>query len=63
MELIKIKMYVDTGFAGCKHEDSIEIDKGYWESLSEEGKDEYLEELAQDFLGNHIDFGAYVESE
>lgn len=35
MELIKIKMYVDTGFAGCKHEDSIEIDKGYWDSLSE----------------------------
>lgn len=58
---VRIKLYVDTGFANCKHEDEEEIDRGVWEAMSEEERAACLEDAAQTYLSNCIDFGAYVE--
>ena len=60
-DTIKIKLYIDTGFAGCKHEDVAEVDRAEWEAMSDEDREKHLQEEARDFLANHIDYGAYVD--
>lgn len=62
-EVIKIKMYANSGFAGAGHVDYEEVDKAWWQSLSEEKQDEFLNDLACDHMNNHIDYGAYVIEE
>ena len=58
---VKIHMYVNTGFAGAKHKDFILIDRDEWEEMSEEERDDYLDDTAREYMDNCIDFGAYVE--
>lgn len=60
MEMIKIKVYVDTGFAGCEHVDYIEIPKTEWYAMSTVDQDRLLDDAAKELLGNNIDYGAYV---
>jgi hypothetical protein len=55
----KIRLYVDTGFAGCRHEDFQDLPDD-WEEMSEEEHQKYLDEEAAVFLQNCISFGAYV---
>lgn len=62
-EKIKVKMYVHTGFANCKHEDEFEIDRDEWEEMDEKEREKYLDDVAQDYLGNCIDYGAYAEED
>jgi hypothetical protein len=47
----KIKVYLDTGFAGCKHEDIIEVD--------DDITDEDVDEIARDTAFNWIEWGWY----
>lgn len=58
---VTIKMYVNTGFAGVKHEDSFEVDREDWESMSDQEKEKFLDERAVDYLHNSCECGAYVE--
>jgi hypothetical protein len=58
----RIKLYIDTGFANASHVDYIDLPDG-WDRMSDEDQEEYLEQEAQDFLGNHIGFGADVVAE
>lgn len=60
---VKIKLYIDTGFAGVVHEDELCVSREEWDSMDEAEREEYLETAAQEFLQNKIDFGAYVEEE
>jgi hypothetical protein len=62
-DTIKIKLYLYTGFAGAKHEDIIEVERDRWESLSQEEQERELDEMARDYMQNHIDCGAYVMEE
>lgn len=57
---VKIRLYIGTGFAGAEHVDYEYVDRSDWDSMSEEDREKYLEEAAQDFLGNHIDYSAVV---
>lgn len=57
---MKIRVYVNTGFPGAKHEDVVEVPDDEWNALTEEEKERRLDEEAKDFMGNNIDFGAHV---
>ena len=52
-ELKKIKWYLNTGFAGCRHEGEIEVE-------DDETKEE-IEELAKEEAFSCIDWGWYIE--
>lgn len=58
----KIHLWVDTGFAGCKHEDVVDAPDD-WDEMTEEAREEHLAEEARDFMANYIDYGARVEDE
>lgn len=60
---VKIKLYIGTGFAGCDHRNVEYVDRAEWEAMTEKEQDNYLDQVAQDFLENHIDFSAWVEEE
>lgn len=59
----RIKLCVNTGFAGSKHVDYIDIDDAEWDLLSEEERDKQLDLLAVEFMNNHIGCDAYVMEE
>ena len=56
---MKIRMIVETGFAGCSHVDFQELPDD-WDQMTEKEQEKYLEEAAQDHMANHISFSAYV---
>ncbi len=60
-DTVKIGLYVGTGYAGCNYEDSVEVDKAWWESLTEHEQEKELDEMAQEFLWNKIECSAWVE--
>lgn len=62
-ETLKIKLFIGTGFVGADHKGEEEVDKQFWQGLTEKQQDEYLEEAARDFLNNHIEYTAYIEEE
>lgn len=45
----KIKLWVETGFAGASHEEVVEVDDDF--------EYEDLEELARDYMFEHIEYG------
>ena len=59
-DMIKIRLYVGTGFAGANHEDVYEVEREGWESLTEEQKEKELDQMAQDYLWNCIECAAWV---
>lgn len=62
-DVVRIKLYVGTGFAGCQHEDIIEVRKKYWKDMSKEEQEDFLDEAAVDFRNNVIDCSAWVIEE
>lgn len=56
----KIRRYVSMGLVGCRREDTIEIDDEEWSEMTQEERDTLLDEEAQGYANNHMDFGAYV---
>lgn len=59
----KIKLYVCTGFADCKHVDYHDIPDDEWDGMTQKEQEDLLDELAQDHMVNHIDYGAFVVEE
>lgn len=57
----RIRVWVETGFAGCNHEDYYPLPDN-WDQMSEQEQQEHLDELAYEFRGNCIEYGAYVEA-
>jgi hypothetical protein len=45
----RIKLYIETGFVGCRIETTIEVD--------DDTSDKCIDELAQDFLFEKIEYG------
>lgn len=62
-DIVRIKLYVGTGFAACQHEDIFEIESEVWENMTEDERDKLLDELAVDFRNNVIDCSAWVLEE
>ena len=58
----RIKIYINTGFAAGKHVDYDDLPEG-WDDWTEEEREDHLNEVAQDFMSNRIDYGAYVVDE
>lgn len=53
---MKIKLNISTGYAGADYEDEVEIDDSEFEGMSEEEKEEYInEEYVEPFLHERID--------
>ncbi|TWC17116.1 hypothetical protein FBY06_11836 [Pseudomonas sp. SJZ085] len=60
---IKIKLFVGTGFAGCAHRDEEFVDRAEWEAMSEQQREQYLDDAATDYLHNCVEYSAWVEEE
>jgi hypothetical protein len=54
----KIKITVDTGFAGAEHEDECELPDD-WDAMPEDERQDFLAECCADAIANFID--AYAE--
>ncbi len=58
---LKVKVWVTTGYANCSHKDEMFVNKNEWMKLSEEEKDQILDNAAASLLHNNIECGAYVD--
>lgn len=61
-DMIKIRLYVGTGFAGCNHEDIWAVERDWWEALSEDQKEKELDQMGMEFAFNYIEVSASVMS-
>lgn len=53
---MKAKLKISTGYAGADYEDEVEIDDSEFEGMSEEEKEEYInEEYVEPFLHERVD--------
>lgn len=59
-DTIKIALYVGTGYHGADHEDEMEVEREWWESMTKEEQERYLDEVARDFLHNCVECSAWV---
>ena len=56
---MRIKVWVETGYAGADHEDFEELPDG-WEDMDEKEREAYLNEIATNYRDNVISCGARV---
>lgn len=54
---MKFLLYVETGFVGCRHEEEIEIDDEEYNDMTEEDRNKWLSESAQEFMFGCIEYG------
>lgn len=59
-EYVKIRLYINTGFVGAKYEDYQEVERNYWEALTPQQQENFMNEMALEFMHNLIECGAYV---
>lgn len=59
-DMVKIKVYVGTGYPTASHEDVWEVEREWWESLSVKEQEEELDRMAQEYLWNCIECSAWV---
>ena len=57
---MRVKMQLSIGFPTAKHEDVIDVDDAELEGLSEEQKENYLFEYANEWAQNYIELGVQV---
>lgn len=57
-DVVRIKLYV-----GPSAEDTIEVDKEYWDEMSEEERGKFMYSAAVDFRNNVIECSAWVLDE
>ena len=62
-DVVKIKLYVGTGFHGAEHEDYYEYPRDEWEAMSEDERGNVLNELAVEYLHERCECSAWVEDE
>lgn len=54
-EVVRIKVVLDTGYAGAKHEDEAEYPKEQWDSWSPEEKASEMESYIETMVSNYIE--------
>lgn len=62
-DVVRIKLHISTGFAGCDHTDVLEIDRAEWEALTPEQQQARLDEEIIEFRGDKIECAAWVMEE
>jgi hypothetical protein len=60
VEVKRFLIKVDTGFVGGAHEEEVEFEDEYWDSLSEQEREDVLQDCVQTTISNHIE--GYWES-
>lgn len=55
----RLRVSIDTGFAGCTHVTDLDEEIEGWESMTPEERETVLQEYVQDSIDDHID--AWVE--
>lgn len=60
---IKIRVHIGVSFAAnAEHEETVTgPPRAEWDAMSEDERNTYLEEAAQDTLANYLDLNAWVE--
>jgi nitrogen regulatory protein PII-like uncharacterized protein len=59
-DTVKIKITVETGFAGATHTDYDEVDREDWDAMTKDEQEEYLDQAATDLRDNYVSCNAYV---
>ena len=63
-DMIRIKTFISVNYiAGSAREDEIEVPREEWEAMDEEQQRQYLDEVAETLLANHVEVSAYVEED
>lgn len=62
-EVVKIKVYVGTGYASCDHSYIEDVCKEEWDRMTEADREDFLDQLAIDFRNNVIECSAWVIEE
>lgn len=62
-DIVRIKVVVQTGFVGAVHEDVWEVNKEWWDSLTEVQQELALDDYAAEFRNNVIEVGVWVMEE
>lgn len=62
-EVVRIKVHVGTGFAGCSHEDVWEVDREWWDSLTDVQRERAIDDFAIEFRNNVIETSVWVIEE
>lgn len=52
-------MHIGTGYVGAEHVDFIHV-PDEWDEMTEKEREDYLDEAANEFLANQIEYGAWV---
>ncbi len=60
---VRIKVLVETGFANCIHEDEVFVDRAERDAMSEQERDDFLDEQARELRSNHVSCSAWVARE
>jgi len=59
---MKVKLWIDVGYVAGAAYDEI-MDAPELDDMPRKERDKYLDELASDFLHNHVEYGAEIVSE
>jgi len=62
-DMIKIKVHIGTGFAGCTHDDVYEYPRESWEAMTEREREDLLDEFAIEFRNERIECSSWVIDE
>jgi hypothetical protein len=63
-DMIRIKTGVSMrAIHNSNREDTVEVDRAEWEAMTPEGREKYLEDIAQDAIANEVEAWAYVDEE
>lgn len=57
---MKIKLYVNTGFAGEGHSETVDVDDEFWNAMSKDEQEAFLDESAKECMFECIEFGAFA---
>ena len=57
---MKVRFYISNGMVGGRREEIMDLSDEGLEFMEEEEREEYLDQLATDFMNNIIDYGYEV---
>jgi len=57
---MRVRLFLTTGMAGGRREEIMDIPDSEVEHMDGEEYEEYLDQLATDFMSNYIDYGCEV---
>lgn len=62
-DTVKIRLLVNTGFPTAKHKGVHELPRDDWEAMTEQEREDFLDDLATSFRDSRIECSAWVDGE